>query len=151
MDTMEFRSPVNAWKPQTQYVSDVSKVRFLEVDVSVGSVLYIPPYWWYTIRYSADTETGVASFTYNTVMNVVANLSDWSTHFLQHNNITRKIAAPLVSSPSQHLGLDSIQTTASAVESDPVVDTATKSPETTVQIPLSENTQIITNAGIYTI
>jgi hypothetical protein len=38
-----------------------------------GSMIYIPPYWWYSIKYSTTEEAAVID-TYNTIMNKVSYL-----------------------------------------------------------------------------
>jgi len=91
----EFRSPVNAWKPQKPYIHDTDRVKFLEFDVLSGNIVYIPPYWWYSMQYSNESDTLVTSFTYNSIMNCIANLPDWTMYFIQQSNFTN---VPLKSS-----------------------------------------------------
>lgn len=85
-DHYEFRSPVNVWKPQKPYLHDMDKTKFLEFDVPVGKVLYIPPYWWYSIQYSAEPDTMICRFTYNTIMNSMATLPDRVRHMIANYN-----------------------------------------------------------------
>ena len=82
-DTMDHRSPVDMWRatPQQQYVSDREKVRCLAFDVHAGHVLYIPPYWWYSIQYGETTT--VAAWTYATVLNMVAHGDAWVRNYLE--------------------------------------------------------------------
>jgi hypothetical protein len=54
-------------------------------------MLYIPPYWWYSITYLDDPTTFAYSVTYNTFVNCVANLWDLLLYSLQQQNITKKI------------------------------------------------------------
>jgi hypothetical protein len=89
----EFRSPVNVWKPQKKYDSDIEKLRFLEFDVLTNHVLYVPPYWYYSIQLTENT--CVASITYNTLMNIVAHAPKWGRYFIQQQNIQKKIAKTL--------------------------------------------------------
>ena len=88
----EFRSRVNVWNPQNQYMNDMEQLKFLEFDVNPGFALYIPPYWFYSIQFH-KSESGpatVASFTYNSIMNIVANSPQWTMYYLQQFNITKK-------------------------------------------------------------
>jgi len=80
----EFRSMTN---PRS-LVSDV-----LEFDVYQGSMLFIPPYWWYSIEYTLDRpETLVYSVSYMTVMNLVANTPNLGLYWLQQQNIVSKVS-----------------------------------------------------------
>lgn len=93
-DNYEFRSPVNVWSPQAKYLNDMDKAKFLEFDVLAGHVLYIPPYWFYSIKYSEDT--CVCGITYVSAMNFVANLPNTGLFFIQQQNITRKPVKTMV-------------------------------------------------------
>jgi hypothetical protein len=89
-EAYEFKSPINVWKPQNQYLHDMDKIKFLEFDVHQGYVLYVPPYWWYSFKFSHENMTSVSAFTYNSPMNIVANSVDWAKYFIQQQNITKK-------------------------------------------------------------
>jgi hypothetical protein len=89
-DNYEFRSPINVWNPQPEYLHEMDKLKFLEFDVHAGHVLYIPAYWWYSIKYEKDAF--IYSATYNSVMNCIAHLPQWVLYFLQQHNIYKKIA-----------------------------------------------------------
>ncbi len=54
-------------------------------------MLYIPPFWWYSIQYLDDPSTFICSFTYSSLINHVSNIKDLSLYFLQQQNITKKI------------------------------------------------------------
>jgi hypothetical protein len=90
----EFRSPVNIWKPQANYMHEYDKIKCLEFDVVSGHVLYVPPYWWYSIQYS-DEPTKVASFTYCSIINCIANSPDYFFYFIQQQNTRTRIAKVL--------------------------------------------------------
>jgi hypothetical protein len=87
----EFRSPVHPIKPAQQYVSDYEKSNFLDFEVNEGFMLYLPPYWWYSIIYLDDPSTFVCKTTYSTIMNCISNLPDLALYVLQQQNITKKI------------------------------------------------------------
>jgi len=89
-ENYEFRSPIHPVNPQDHFAKDYEKTKFLEFDVLKGYVLYIPPYWWYSIEYS-ETNTFVAGVSYMTTMNCVSNLPNLTIHWLQRQNITKKI------------------------------------------------------------
>ena len=71
-ESYEFSSPLNVWSPQDIYLNSYNKIKFLEFTVPAGSVLYIPPYWFYSCKYE-DSNTYVHSFNYGSPMNLVAN------------------------------------------------------------------------------
>lgn len=88
----EFRSRINVWKPQEKYLNEMEQLKFLEFDVNPGFALYIPPYWFYSIQFN-NSDSGpatVAAFTYNTIMNIAANLPQWGMYYLQQFNTTKK-------------------------------------------------------------
>ena len=87
----EFRSHVHPTKPSDQDQHDFEKIDFIEFDMKSGYMLYIPPYWWYSIIYLDDPSTFVCKISYNTFMNQVANIKDLSLYFLQQQNITKKM------------------------------------------------------------
>jgi hypothetical protein len=99
-ENYEFRSPVNVWAPQKKYKTDVSKLKFLEFDVMPGYMLYIPPYWWYSIKFSDGQETLVAGFTYNTMMNCITNIPNWALYYLQQHNTKTRIAKTIAIEPT---------------------------------------------------
>lgn len=76
----EFSSPLNVWSPQDVYINSYNKIKFLEFTVPAGSVLYVPPYWFYSCKYE-DSNTYVHSFNYGSPMNLVANLGNLFNHY----------------------------------------------------------------------
>lgn len=68
----ETRSPVDVWNPPSQFLNEMDKLQFLEFDVPVGNVFYLPPYWFYSIKFVED-ETYVYKVIYNSPMNILAN------------------------------------------------------------------------------
>lgn len=89
-DNYEFFSKMNVWRSETVISetpgkdesnnNDLNKIKFLEFDVHTGYVLYIPPYWWYSIKLHEDAE--VVSVSYQTLVNVMSNISDISQYYL---------------------------------------------------------------------
>ena len=90
-ENYEFRSPINVWNPQPEHLHEMDKLKFLEFDVNAGHVLYIPPSWWYSIKYVED-DTLLFGLTYNSIMNCIAHLPNWGLYFLQQQNIKKKPA-----------------------------------------------------------
>lgn len=67
---MEFISPINPWNVQEQYESDFSKIKCLNTTIKKGQILYVPAFWWYSIKFGENTT--VCSFKYRTYMNTLA-------------------------------------------------------------------------------
>lgn len=92
-ENYEFFSRLNPWSPQKEYMNDMDKLKFLEFEVVAGYVLYIPPYWWYSIKFYPDTQ--VVSTSYQTTMNVLSNIPDIIRYYLQFHNTKVKISRTL--------------------------------------------------------
>jgi hypothetical protein len=87
-ETFEFSSLINPWNVQSEYASEFDKVRCLEFDLNVGSTLFIPPYWWYSIKFS--NKASISVMKYRTYMNNLT-ISPYLFMFaLQLQNIQRK-------------------------------------------------------------
>lgn len=89
-ENYEFRSTVDPWRRQEKHKKEFDKLDCLEFDVHEGFMLYIPPYWWYSIRFDT-VDTFVTSMTYITPMNIISNIKPLSIYFLQQMNIHKKI------------------------------------------------------------
>lgn len=87
----DFRSTLNPWTSDDE---NMMKLRFLEFDVRAGYVLYIPPYWFYSIKFSDSTENLVSQFTYDTATSFIVNLSNYSMYYLQQSNIVNVLKIP---------------------------------------------------------
>jgi hypothetical protein len=85
----EFWSPVNVWSPQEKYMNDMEKAKFIEFDVLSGTTLYIPPYWWYSVKYR-EQDTLLSGFTYISIMNCLANSVDWFRYFTEQSKTNEK-------------------------------------------------------------
>jgi hypothetical protein len=87
-DILEFRSPVNPWKVQPEYQDDFDKIKTLEVELFQGMVMFIPAYWWYSIKF-VTAETSVCSFKYRTHMNTISIVPQLCLNLLQNMNTKR--------------------------------------------------------------
>jgi len=90
-ENFEFRSPVDPWKPQTKYVADFDKIKCLEFTLTPGKPLFIPAYWWYSIRIN-NSNTSISCFHYRTYMNNIAITPYIFLHALQIQNVKRDVA-----------------------------------------------------------
>ena len=88
-ENFEFRSPVDPWSPQPKYIADFDKMKCLEFTLIPGKTLYIPAYWWYTIKFNKNTS--ISCFNYRTYMNNIAVAPYIGMHALQIQNVKRNI------------------------------------------------------------
>jgi hypothetical protein len=86
-ENFEFKSPVNPWNPQPKYTADFDKIKCLEFTLLPGKTLFIPAYWWYSIKF--DKNTSISCFHYRTYMNNLAIIPYISMHALQIQNVKR--------------------------------------------------------------
>ena len=91
-ENFEFKSPVDIWSPQTKYRADYDKIKFLEITLTPGKILYIPAYWWYSFKF--EENTSVSCFKYRTYMNNIAISPKIFMYALQNQNVERRIARP---------------------------------------------------------
>ena len=87
-ENFEFRSPVNPWSPQAKYKADFDKMKCLEFNLTPGKTLFLPAYWWYSIKF-INSDTSISCFRYRTYMNNVAVLPYIGLHALQIQNVKR--------------------------------------------------------------
>ena len=73
-----------------EYKNNYDKVKFLEITMEPGQIIYIPAYWWYSINYE-HYKTTVISMKYKTYMNTVAILPDLILKMMQKQNIKHEI------------------------------------------------------------
>tara|TARA_Y100000590_G_scaffold437324_1_gene558845 strand:+ start:377 stop:1270 length:894 start_codon:yes stop_codon:yes gene_type:complete len=83
-DNFEFRSPINPWDVQKKYLAEFRKVNVLEITLKKGDMLFIPAYWWYSLRY--DKLSSISVFHYRTYMNTIAILPEIFLSLLQQQN-----------------------------------------------------------------
>ena len=71
--------------------ADFDKLKTMDVDLSAGQIIYIPAYWWCSIRFpeSAAGLTTVCCFKYRTYMNTVSVLDKLGMWLLQQQNVKR--------------------------------------------------------------
>ena len=89
-DIFEFGSPVDPWDVQEIYKPEFDKVKVLDLDLTKGQIINIPPYWWYSIKYKKVLS--ICCFEYRTYMSTVSILPNLLLGLLQQQNIKREIA-----------------------------------------------------------
>lgn len=88
-ENFEFSSPVNPWNPQPKYSADFDKLKCLEFTLLPGKTLFIPAYWWYSIKFSKNSS--ISCFRYRTYMNNIAIIPYISLYVLQLQNVKRDV------------------------------------------------------------
>jgi len=86
-ENFEFRSQVNPWNPETKFKADFDKIKCLEFTLMPGKTLFIPAYWWYSIKFTSNTS--ISFFRYRTYMNNIAITPYIAMHALQLQNVKR--------------------------------------------------------------
>lgn len=92
-DNYEFRSPVDPWNVQEKYKRDYDKVKSLDVTIDAGTIVVIPPYWFYSIKFMGIPS--VCYMSYQTIMNTLAILPEIGMAVLQGQNIKHNIVNKL--------------------------------------------------------
>ena len=109
-ENFEFRSPVNPWTPQPKYIADFDKMKCLEFTLTPGKTLYIPAYWWYSIKFNKNSS--ISCFNYRTYMNNIAISPYIGMHALQIQNIKRNVVKKAcideLNQPQDHITQDHI-------------------------------------------
>jgi hypothetical protein len=88
-DNFEFRSPVNPWQIQPEYRADFDKIKTMDVELRAGQIIYIPAYWWCSMRFPNDASSTICCFKYRTYMNTVSILNQLGMWLLQQQNVKR--------------------------------------------------------------
>lgn len=86
-ENFEFRSPVNPWNPQPNYAADFDKLKCLEFTLTPGKTVFIPAFWWYSIKLGKNTS--ISCFRYRTYMNNIAISPYIGMYALQIQNVKR--------------------------------------------------------------
>jgi hypothetical protein len=84
-ENYEFYSKMDAFQ------STENKIKWLSFDVVEGYMLYIPSWWWYSIRFSS-VDTRVAYLQYQTYGNLMAHVGDLVRYYFQFH-MTKKVPA----------------------------------------------------------
>jgi hypothetical protein len=88
-DNFEFISPVNPWEVQEEYRGDFDKLKVLDIELKKDTIIYIPAYWWYSVKY--EEVSSICSFQYRTFMNTAAILPELILNLLQKQNVKHNL------------------------------------------------------------
>ena len=82
----EFYSKIDIHNVTDNFLKDYSKIKFMKIILNKGDLLYIPSYWFYSIKFSSY-DSMLLSFKYDTYMSTVSVLPEIIQSYLQNNNI----------------------------------------------------------------
>jgi hypothetical protein len=82
---MEYRSEMEVWDTQEKYKIIMKKIKYLDVELPVGKILYIPAYWLYSVKF--DKNSSLLLLKYRTYMNVITISHTLAMNLLQNQNI----------------------------------------------------------------
>lgn len=117
-ENYEFYSRLNPWssvKPETGKpgIGESDKIKWLNFDVGAGYVLYIPPWWWYSVQFSS-ADSRVAHFQYQTYANILAHTVDIGRYYFQFHTTKRVLTRTLpLENGHTEVSSESIETTKS--------------------------------------
>ncbi len=81
-ENYEFTSPLSVWNPQDKYRAGFQKMKFLDFVVHSGNILYIPPFWYYSIKIE-DDDGLIYTVDYGSPMNVLSNTINLGHYFYE--------------------------------------------------------------------
>lgn len=90
-EKLEFRSPLNLWDIQADYKDNYDKIKVLDVTLNEGDFIYIPAYWFYSIKFNGISS--VCVFKYLTFMNTISILPQLFMNMLQLQNMKHSIVS----------------------------------------------------------
>jgi hypothetical protein len=88
-DNLEFRSLVHVWKIDDTSKA-IDKIQFIEFDIPCGSIVHVPSFWWFSIKYN-EGNTIILECTYSNISNKVAFMFDSIRHYLLLSNYNLRI------------------------------------------------------------
>lgn len=87
-ENFDFRSPINVWDNKSIFSDEIDQIQFIEFDIHAGGVIFIPPYWWYSIKF-LEEDTTIFEYNYYSIVNRIAFIGDTCKYYLQQQNIIR--------------------------------------------------------------
>jgi hypothetical protein len=81
-ENYEFTSPLSVWNPQDKYRAGFQKMKFLDFVVHSGNILYIPPFWYYSIKIE-DDDGLIYVADYGSPMNILSNTINLGHYFYE--------------------------------------------------------------------
>ena len=111
-ENLEFFSPINPWKKEQvyqEYSADLENVQFIEFSLPVNHILYVPKYWWYSVKI-LEQDTQILEYNYSTIMNRLAHVQDLGKWYLQNQNITNSFTKSIDSIIENEIEIKPVET-----------------------------------------
>lgn len=83
------------WSRKNMFRGDDESFKILDFIVNPGYVLYIPPYWWYSIQF-LHKSTCVTVLTYSTPVNILSNCKNYGLYFYYQHHLHSQIVNKLI-------------------------------------------------------
>ena len=80
---LEFRSNDNIWNIDKND-NNLNKIKFIEITIKKGEIIFIPAYWWYSIKFNDNSF--ILAFYYQTYMNSLSISPHYFLKILQSQN-----------------------------------------------------------------
>jgi hypothetical protein len=97
-ENFEFKTFINPWDVKPEHLNDFNKIKCLEITLTQGKCIHIPPYWFYSFQ--MNNTSSIISLKYRTYMNNLTISPEIVMSFLQNKNITRNYVKKLNSNVS---------------------------------------------------
>jgi len=82
---LEYISDVNVWEPQEKYKIMMKKIKYIDIELPIERILYIPAYWLYSVKLGENSI--LLKMNYRTYMNILAISPSLVMNVLQNQNI----------------------------------------------------------------
>ena len=89
-ELLEYYSDIDINNVEDKYKKDFDKVKLMRIILTRGQLLYIPYYWFYSIKL-LEENTVLLSLKYRTYMNSISIIPQLFVKFLQDHNIKRNV------------------------------------------------------------
>ena len=85
-ENLDFYSDIDIYNVQDEYKKNFDKIKFLRIKLLPHHFLFLPPYWFYSIKILESNSTIIVN-QYRTILSTMAIAPDLGMYFLQKNNI----------------------------------------------------------------
>ena len=89
-------SDINIYDINEKHKNNYNKIKFLQITVKAGQLLFIPNYWYYSIKILED-DTLVTLYKYKTYTNCISLLPQYFLQYLQKHNIKNNYVNQVIS------------------------------------------------------
>ena len=129
-ENYDFRSPIRVWNPQPQWIANMKQMETLDIVLEKGCMLYIPSFWWYSIKFEQDSL--ISSCQYSSLMNCIYNIPSWVLHYIQETSMEDRLTnlKSHLSSSTPNKELHTIEPTTSTKQQIPSEETKQTNSET---------------------